>query len=468
MSTVKKIALPVVVVLGSGFILLLFLWNDFLSERHRTMYLDGQSVSGIAFDPSGQAWLSMCHVEYDRSVGVYKYAGDIGTFKDGTFTSRASGLDLSDGCLNNPSFDQQGRLWGTIYSSKMKGVLVYDKDKWKLYAEGDDGFVGSYFSAFAIGPDGKVWLGVVQGGLSIFDGQKWTSYTTSNSQLTDDDVSDIAFGRDGKAWIATQGGGINIFDGREWSSMTSSNSGLPWDIVSTIAFDPQGKLWVSTNADTYFYDGTNWTTYNMIKEGLSSSVVDHFAFDGRGRVWAANNLGSGSYALIYDGKKWVRYQADFSRAYQSGQMVSDSKGNIWLGSSNDRGFTIISPEYNPPAGLLKDIKLFLSTGGISFLFILLIGVCLAIAFDAYIGIGIGMGVGLIILMIASLFRSEPSNLYLFPGTGIAILGMMGGFLGGVFGRSKPVRNQIIGAFAGLTPAIVVTCCAIAILIFMAK
>ena len=460
MSTVKKLFLVLVVLVGAGFLLLLFLWNNFLSESQRSNYLDGQSVNGIAFDSSGQAWISICEmtIDYRTSGNTATYTGDIGTFKDGIYTSRAGNLDLSDKSLNNLVVDQQGRPWGTVY---LMGLVVYDGQQWIIHSLDEKAPKDAILRALAVAPNGNLWLGLNPGGINVFDGQKWILYDTSNSGLTSDNVMDITFEQQGKAWVATLGGGINVFDGKSWYSITSKNSNLPWDNIWSIAIDPKGRLWVGTNLDLYVQDGQNWIPYSLIKAGMSSSAADMIVFDGRGRTWVADRSAYDASPVVFDGSVWMRYQADFSRAYYIRSMKSDDKGRIWLGSSNNRGFSIVSTDYNLPGRFVSTIKVFLSTSGISFLALLLLGVRLTIVFDSYLGTGLGMCFGLAILMAAfflgqGVLIQSPTNIYSVPGTAITILGTAGGILGKVLGRSKPIRWQIIGALAGLIPSIIIT------------
>jgi ligand-binding sensor domain-containing protein len=57
-----------------------------------------------------------------------------------------------------------------------------------------------------------VWA-IRERGVARFDGEQWVTYTTENG-LVDNDVSGIAVTPDGAIWIGTNDGGVSRF----WSA----------------------------------------------------------------------------------------------------------------------------------------------------------------------------------------------------------------------------------------------------------
>lgn len=60
------------------------------------------------------------------------------------------------------------------------GVYVYDGKKWTHYTTAD-GLADENVCAIKTGPDGSIWVGTYDRGLSHFNGNHWTSYAISTS-----------------------------------------------------------------------------------------------------------------------------------------------------------------------------------------------------------------------------------------------------------------------------------------------
>jgi ligand-binding sensor domain-containing protein len=61
-----------------------------------------------------------------------------------------------------------------IYTEEI-GVYRYNGQSWTHFTTAD-GLVDNKICAITIGPDGNVWFGSYDQGVSRFDGTAWTSY----------------------------------------------------------------------------------------------------------------------------------------------------------------------------------------------------------------------------------------------------------------------------------------------------
>jgi streptogramin lyase len=94
-----------------------------------------------------------------------------------------------DAAVSSIAFHPDGSVWfglsvrGVLdddcgYRTQYKdelGVYRYDGLNWKQFTT-DDGLMDNKICDIAIGPDGDVWFGLYDQGISRFDGENWTSY----------------------------------------------------------------------------------------------------------------------------------------------------------------------------------------------------------------------------------------------------------------------------------------------------
>jgi ligand-binding sensor domain-containing protein len=184
--------------------------------------------------------------------------------------------------------------------------------KWTTYTE-KDGLAGNLVTALAVGPDGTLWAGTSNSGISRFDGQTWTTYTTRDGLLKDS-VDAIAVTPNGTVWVGTWGG-VSRFDpsalggtpasgrdGQAWTTYTEKD-GLAGYGVSTVAIAQDGTVWLGGSGGVSRFDGHIWTTYSE-KDGLGCDGCASIAVAPDGTVWAG-----GCGVSHFDGEMWTTYTA---------------------------------------------------------------------------------------------------------------------------------------------------------------
>ena len=116
-------------------------------------------------------------------------------------------------------------------------------------------------NAMYVEPDGRLWVGTVEGGLNLREkgSTEFVHYTTSNSGLSHNSVSALAADKHGRLWIGTWGGSVCVTDRRNPQKI--SRLDLPgeyrWltNFVGALANDTiNDGLWIGSNAGLYYYD----------------------------------------------------------------------------------------------------------------------------------------------------------------------------------------------------------------------
>ena len=116
-------------------------------------------------------------------------------------------------------------------------------------------------NAMYVEPDGRLWVGTVEGGLNLREAGStdFIHYTTSNSGLSHNSVSALAADQHGKLWIGTWGGGLCVADrqGAHQISRMDFPGDYQWltSFVGALATDSiNNGLWIGSNAGLFFYD----------------------------------------------------------------------------------------------------------------------------------------------------------------------------------------------------------------------
>ena len=116
-------------------------------------------------------------------------------------------------------------------------------------------------NAMYVEPDGRLWVGTVEGGLNLrekgTDG--FIHYTTSNSGLSHNSVSALTADNHGRLWIGTWGGGVcqTTRQGTHLISRLELPGEYRWrtNFIGALANDTiNDGLWIGSNAGLFFYD----------------------------------------------------------------------------------------------------------------------------------------------------------------------------------------------------------------------
>jgi signal transduction histidine kinase/ligand-binding sensor domain-containing protein/CheY-like chemotaxis protein len=184
----------------------------------------GSQFDCLARAADGAVWAGTA------SNGVVRFPGTNGVIA----LERTNGL-LAKG-VNAIHCDTHGAVWFGCNG----GIVRFDGAIWREFAP-QDGAPGRFVSAAESGPDGTVWFGASDGGLSRFDGQTLKRVGRELGVFVPSVVSKIFRSSDGSLWFASMTG-VTRYDGVTWVSLSEAD-GLWPGVPNAIAQDGRGALW---------------------------------------------------------------------------------------------------------------------------------------------------------------------------------------------------------------------------------
>jgi ligand-binding sensor domain-containing protein len=186
----------------------------------------------------------------------------------------------------------------------------------------------SFVIGMAGAPDKSLWVALYNNGLRHrgADGV-WTEVTAGNSSLPSDTITGIVCGPNGKLWAGTQNHGLTCFANGQWTRYDTLNSDIPGQYTKPLCVDTLGNLWLVARPIVkkcrysywYFdpsdpvwycydspvpnglvkYDGLHWTVYNTLNSGLPSNTVNAAAPGDSGRIWVGTDKGLALFHANY-------------------------------------------------------------------------------------------------------------------------------------------------------------------------
>jgi len=359
--------------------------------------LSGNQISQVLEDRSGALWIGTFDGGLDRMdrsgrvVAVYRHdarrpaslssddvrailedrAGHlwVGTTNGLDLLNRATGQfahyrhDQSDATSLRDSYiltlyqSATGVVW---IGTRAGGVSRWNPDSWKLGGHRPAWLSGKLVTAFADGPNDKVWIASMGGGLDLFDterdtavnidaltgrrnalgdtrvmslrtdrhGALWIGTMASGIKklmpngrlesigvkrgdphsLSDAGIMTMYEARDGRIWVGTHGGGANVIDPasglvRQLPYGAAIRGAISAASVTAIAEDTHGNLWIGTDGgglDLARSDGTVVSVYRHDPSkatSLASNTVFAVDVDAQGRVWVATDGGGLAQAV---------------------------------------------------------------------------------------------------------------------------------------------------------------------------
>jgi ligand-binding sensor domain-containing protein/AAA+ ATPase superfamily predicted ATPase len=272
--------------------------------------------------------------------GIAKYDGKKFTKlteKDG-FKWKYYGRDIIE--------DRKGNIW----FSTDEGVCRYDGKSLKQFTDKDG--VGSNPFDIMADSEGNIWFAYQSGGPSIvcYDGKQFTAYTEKDglggkkyfSNMTDCIFED----REGNIWFGhNAGGGLTRYTPQGIKTYDVED-GLPGNNVSSISEDKNGNLWLAMDRGICKYDGKAFTQ-PFPDSRWSLGPVGGITPDSKGNLWltggkdilSRENVPQEPRGIIkYDGKSFKRWTSvDGLPTNQTGQVIEDKDGNIWITTGNSMG-----------------------------------------------------------------------------------------------------------------------------------
>ncbi len=260
---------------------------------------------------------------------------------------------------------------GSVLLTSPLGGFRYDGLRTRrvpVFSPGTDSLAAS---AILQARNGDLWLGTARpgvdsGGLYRLRPDGTVERFTAASGLgnaVSDQVLDLTETPDGTIWAGVNNGGLSRFDGLSWTTITT-DQGLPTMTVKSIAVDPaDGSLWVGTLG---------------VGAGLAHVVNGAVAAVYRGFALSPSADNVRAVLVTRDRDVWVGFDAGLARL-EAGDFVEygattsvtalaeGAHGEIWFGTGNrgvgrwDVGQVRILPS-GPPSGVIRD--LFVDAAGV--------------------------------------------------------------------------------------------------------
>ena len=194
-------------------------------------------------------------------------------------------------------------------------------------------------------PDGRLWVGTVEGGLSVREAgsQEFGHLTRERGGLCHNSVSEFCPLPQERMLVGTWGGGIDLVSTRKpyrvLEHLLPGDTRL--DFIGSLDYDPEnGLLWIGSNRGVYFYDFTTRVLTPALEEQASGCIGS--CLESTGKLWIGCREGLYAFDLkkrTDDGRFPATLYAFKLDAPESGVremiccIIEAADGRLWLGSN---------------------------------------------------------------------------------------------------------------------------------------
>ena len=184
---------------------------------------------------------------------------------------------------------------------------------------------------------GNIWVNTVSGVNKINKKtEKISNYTEINGKIKEDSTTEIIVTKDNNILVGTYEG-LNIYNAKEdsFDIILEQKDGILSSCIYSIDEDINGNIWIGTEL------GLNKLSkdFKVLETYTSESeIYNIFCDDENGFVWAGSDS-SGLLKIDTKTKEVTQYINDIEDensipANQVGVIIRDSKGNLWVGTTN--------------------------------------------------------------------------------------------------------------------------------------
>ncbi|TAE18063.1 MAG: hypothetical protein EAZ95_05315 [Bacteroidetes bacterium] len=262
--------------------------------------------------------------------------------------------------------DKQGRLWVGIENGGLR-ILDIKTGEFSHYKHSnkDEHSLASN-SPWAIYEDnfGNVWIGSFNQGVNVVYNQYYSNFkhfyqkNGESNTLVNNNISCFWNGQDGKIWIGTDGGGISLWDRQKnnYTNYTQDSPAplqIPANAILSVGEDKARNVWFTTwYKGCMVFDAQTRRFANYTTQNKGFATNTHFSLmSGRdGKLY----MPSWEHTLdVYDVENnkvlWSRVFPDSLKYFY--RIIEDSKQNIWIATAN--GLLLIPPQERHQAGKFK-------------------------------------------------------------------------------------------------------------------
>ena len=351
---------------GQGTLMIYFkatnTWNTTVGDQlGMTGISADRSVNGMAGDRKGNIWIGT-----DRS-GLVRFSVNTHEMERvQPYSANMSELQHEIISIQSVFVDDTDLLW---VGTEKSGLAYYGDNIYKFqsellgditamaqmpdgtvrYGTGDKGIIGyegqlasQKVTCMTTTPDGSLWVGSKQNGLTrIKDGASTIYSTTSNTEKTliDDHINALTVDKAGNLWIATNGG-LQVYNPRmnTFSSYTRENKMLNTNNITCLYYGTDNKLLIGTGEGLMLLNLSNREktvlTGNATNlQTFTNNYITQVFEDSRGLLWIGTREGLNILNLVNDDLTQIT-EADGLCNNSVCGIAEDKSHCIWVTTSN--------------------------------------------------------------------------------------------------------------------------------------
>jgi len=224
--------------------------------------------------------------------------------------------------------DANGQIW---YGTSDHGVLDLDAR-----------LASVKVSCMATTPDGSLWVGSKNSGLTrIKNGVStiYTHYSDSTKTLIDDHVNALCTDKNGSLWIATNGG-LQVFSPRmnTFSTYTQQNRKLSTNNITALSYTKGNIVFIGTSEGLILMNLSTSEMRHLIgnttaMKKFTNNYITQIYMDSRELLWIGTREGLNILNLATDNLQYVTEKEGLCNNNICG-ITEDRKHNIWVTTSN--------------------------------------------------------------------------------------------------------------------------------------
>ncbi len=287
---------------------------EYVEPRSSNSNLKGQdvvSIQSVYIDDTDLLWIGT------EKSGLAYYGSNIYKF-DTDFSGDITAL----------AQDKNGKVW---YGTGDKGLIGYD------------GALASHkVSVMTTTPDGSLWVGSKQNGLTRIRNGVSTLYSVARDSmktLIDDHINALCCDNTGNLWIATNGG-LQVYNPKveSFSSYTRENGMLNTNNITSLFYGKNNHLLIGTSEGLVILDLN--TREKMVLTGNSTNLstftnnyITQIFEDSRGLLWVGTREGINILNPDNDELSYITEKDGLCNNSICG-IAEDKNHSIWISTSN--------------------------------------------------------------------------------------------------------------------------------------
>lgn len=206
------------------------------------------------------------------------------------------------------------------------------------------GLAGSWVADIAEDRGGFLWL-ATSGGLSRFDGHGFRSFSArTEGDLDASAMKALAVGPDGRLWVGLEHGGVRVFEGGGLRK-SPEVGGLLDVVVTSLAADAAGTLWIATEGGLW-RSGRNGASTFPLPGRAATGEVRQVRVAPDGSVWARTRdhglfrIANGMAERLEDPPECRGLSIAFA---PDGHPVTSCVKGVWERRNGDAAWTLVDP-----------------------------------------------------------------------------------------------------------------------------